>query len=100
MGTSTTSTPTGTRSSGSRAWAPPPPAPTLPIPTLVPDLDHPTNMQFLGPNDFLILEKASGKVKHVVNGQVTGALQFVAPGGMALPNLPVNNASERGLLGI
>ena len=46
-----------------------------------------------------ILEKASGKVQHVVNG--TGDPDsFVTPGGATLPNLPVNNASERGLLGI
>src|SRR5574342_871378 len=32
-------------------------------------LDFPTTMAFLGPNDFLILEK-SGTVKRVTNGQV------------------------------
>ena len=47
-------------------------------------------MAFLGDNDFLVLEKATGNVKHVVNGVVVG---------VAL-DLAVNNASERGLLGI
>ena len=47
-------------------------------------------MAFLGANDFLVLEKASGKVQRVVNGALQGAVL----------DLPVNSASERGLLGI
>ena len=52
---------------------PRPPAPTmldpnLTVTTVVTGLDQPTNMTFLGPNDFFVLEKASGKVQHVVNG--------------------------------
>src|SRR5262249_40355139 len=43
-----------------------------------------------GPNDFLVLEKASGQVKRVVNGVVTATVL----------DLPVNSNSERGLLGI
>jgi uncharacterized protein (TIGR03118 family) len=62
----------------------------LTVSTVVSGLDQPTSMVFLGPGDFLVLEKASGKVKHVVNGQVVGT---------AL-DLAVNSASERGLLGI
>jgi uncharacterized protein (TIGR03118 family) len=62
----------------------------LNVTTLLTGLAQPTSMVFLGPGDFLILEKASGKVKHVVNGAVTAT---------AL-DLPVNSASERGLLGI
>jgi len=46
-------------------------------------------MAFLGANDFFVLEKASGNVQHVVNGAVHTVL-----------TLPVNSASERGLLGI
>jgi len=53
-------------------------------------LTQPTSMAFLGPNDFLILEKASGQVKRVTNGAV-----------VATPlDLAVNSNSERGLLGI
>src|SRR6266568_1400374 len=44
---------------------------------------------FLGPNDFFVHEKATGKVQHVVNGVVHTVL-----------TLPVNSFSERGLLGI
>ena len=64
--------------------------PSLNVGTVISGLDQPTSMAFLGANDFLILEKASGKVKHVVNGAVAGT---------AL-DLAVNSASERGLLGI
>src|SRR5207247_4219200 len=64
--------------------------PNLQVTTVVSGLDQPTSMAFLGPGDFLILEKATGKVKHVVNGAVVGT---------AL-DLAVNSASERGLLGI
>jgi len=64
--------------------------PGLHITTAISGLDQPTSMAFLGPKDFLVLEKASGKVKHVVNGSVMGTVL----------TLPVNSASERGLLGI
>ena len=64
--------------------------PNLTVSTVVSGLNQPTSMAFLGPGDFLILEKASGKVQHVVNGAVAGT---------AL-DLAVNSASERGLLGI
>src|SRR5206468_4271141 len=45
---------------------------------------------FLGDGDFFVLEKASGKVQHVVGGAVQSTPL----------TLPVNSASERGLLGI
>jgi uncharacterized protein (TIGR03118 family) len=72
--------------------APEPPEmtdPNLQVTTVVSGLNQPTSMAFLGANDFLLLEKASGKVQHVVNGAVSTVL-----------TLPVNSASERGLLGI
>jgi uncharacterized repeat protein (TIGR01451 family) len=62
----------------------------LSVRTVVSGLDSPTSMAFLGPNDFLVLEKNTGKVQRVVNGSVQST---------AL-DLAVNNASERGLLGI
>ena len=74
--------------------------PTLHVTTVVSGLNQPTSMSFLGPNNFLVLEKASGKVQHVVGGALAASLQFVTPGGSTMQNLPVNNASERGLLGI
>jgi glucose/arabinose dehydrogenase len=62
----------------------------LSVRTVVAGLDQPTSMAFLGNDSFLVLEKATGIVKHVVNGTVAGT---------AL-DLAVNNGSERGLLGI
>jgi aldose sugar dehydrogenase len=64
--------------------------PNLAVRTVVGDLDQPTSMAFLGPNDFLVAEKATGRVKRVVNGAVHSVLV----------DLAVNFASERGLLGL
>jgi uncharacterized repeat protein (TIGR01451 family) len=64
--------------------------PNLTISTVVSGLVQPTSLAFLAANDFLVLEKASGKVQRVVNGVLQGAVL----------DLPVNSASERGLLGI
>jgi aldose sugar dehydrogenase len=64
--------------------------PDLAVRTVVGGLTTPSTMAFLGPKDFLVLEKNTGRVKRVVNGVVTG-----------IPlDLSVNSASERGLLGI
>ena len=62
----------------------------LTVSTVVAGLDQPTSMAFIGTNDFFVLEKATGKVQRIVNG----ALQSTPI------DLAVNNASERGLLGI
>jgi uncharacterized repeat protein (TIGR01451 family) len=62
----------------------------LSVKTIINGLDQPTSMTFIGANEFLILEKATGKVQHVFNGRL------LAPA----VDLAVNNASERGLLGI
>jgi glucose/arabinose dehydrogenase len=62
----------------------------LRVRTVIEGLDQPTSMAFLGPDDFFVLEKATGKVQHVVNETIVGT---------AL-DLAVNNGSERGLLGI
>ena len=64
--------------------------PNLTVATAVSGLSQPISIAFLAANDFLVLEKASGKVQRVVNGAIQGA---------AL-DLAVNSASERGLLGI
>src|SRR5687768_3812193 len=50
----------------------------------------PISIAFIGRNDFLLLEKNTGRVKRVVNGVVQSTVL----------DLAVNNASERGLLGI
>jgi glucose/arabinose dehydrogenase len=64
--------------------------PNLAVRTVVAGLDQPTAMAFLGDDDFLILEKATGKVKRVTDGAVVATVL----------DLDVNSFSERGLLGI
>ncbi|HVI73114.1 MAG TPA: choice-of-anchor V domain-containing protein, partial [Pyrinomonadaceae bacterium] len=62
----------------------------LTVNTIVAGLDQPTSLAFIGPNDFLVLERATGKVQRIVNGSLQSTPL----------DLAVNNASERGLLGI
>ncbi|HST52493.1 MAG TPA: PQQ-dependent sugar dehydrogenase [Pyrinomonadaceae bacterium] len=62
----------------------------LGVRTVVSGFNQPTSMAFIGADDFLILEKTTGRVLRVTNGVVQGAVL----------DLAVNNASERGLLGI
>jgi aldose sugar dehydrogenase len=64
--------------------------PNLAVRTAAQGLDSPTSLAFIGPNDMLVLEKTSGRVQRVVGGTVAGTAV----------DLAVNNASERGLLGI
>lgn len=64
--------------------------PSLEVVPTVTGLAQPTTFAFLGVDDFLVCEKASGRVQHVRNGATVGT---------AL-DLAVNSASERGLLGI
>ena len=62
----------------------------LGVRTIISGLNQPTSMAFIAANDFFVLEKASGRIVRVTNGVVQGAVL----------DLPVNSASERGLLGI
>jgi glucose/arabinose dehydrogenase len=62
----------------------------LALSPVVTGLTTPTTLAFLGPDDFFVLEKMTGQVKRVTAGVVTGTVL----------DLAVNNASERGLLGI
>src|SRR5512132_354236 len=64
--------------------------PNLAVKTVVAGLSQPTTMAFIGLNDIFVLEKPTGKVQRVRNGAVDGTVL----------DLPVNSASERGLLGI
>ena len=64
--------------------------PKLEVRTLVGGLSQPMGIAFLGANDLLVLEKATGQVKRVVNGAVQSTVL----------DLAVNFGSERGLLGI
>jgi glucose/arabinose dehydrogenase len=54
-------------------------------------LSQPIGIVFLGQNDFLVLEKASGQVKRVINGVIQPT---------AVLDLAVNSNSERGLLSL
>src|SRR5205085_4160922 len=62
----------------------------LAVRAVITNLHQPTSMAFIGPNDILVLEKASGKVQRIIDGVLTATVL----------DLPVNSASERGLLGI
>ena len=64
--------------------------PDLGVRTVATGLTTPTTLAFIGPNDFLVLEKNTGQVKRVTNGAVTATVL----------DLDVNTASERGVLGI
>jgi aldose sugar dehydrogenase len=64
--------------------------PRLDVRTVVDGLVTPSSIAFLGPNDLLVLEKNTGQVKRVVDGEVRGTVL----------DLSVNFGSERGLLGI
>jgi glucose/arabinose dehydrogenase len=65
--------------------------PNLRIEEVVSGLEAPTTMSFLGPDDFLVLEKDKGTVLRVVNGNI-----------LDKPLLDVNvaNSVERGMCGI
>lgn len=66
--------------------------PSLMVQTVVSSgLNQPIGIVFLGPNDFLVPEKASGQIKRVING-------VVQP--VPVLDLAVNSASERGLLSV
>jgi glucose/arabinose dehydrogenase len=72
---------------------PPSPNPTVTDPNLavspvVAGLTEPIGMAFLGRQDFLVLEKSTGRMKRVLEGVVQGAVL----------DLAVNFTSERGLL--
>jgi aldose sugar dehydrogenase len=62
----------------------------LAVRTVVSGLELPTTMAFIGADDMFVLEKSTGKVQRVVGGAVQSTVM----------DLAVNNASERGLLGI
>jgi aldose sugar dehydrogenase len=64
--------------------------PLLDVRAAVDGLVTPSSIAFLGPDDLLVAEKNTGKVKRVVDGEVQGTVL----------DLSVNFASERGLLGI
>src|SRR5262245_64991586 len=64
--------------------------PTLNVRAVVTGLVTPISMAFIGTNDILVLEKNTGRVQRVTDGQVRGTVL----------DLAVNFGAERGLLGI
>jgi aldose sugar dehydrogenase len=62
----------------------------LGVRTVAMGLSQPTGLAFIGANDMLVNEKATGRVMRIRNGVVEGPVL----------DLAVNSASERGLLGI
>jgi glucose/arabinose dehydrogenase len=65
--------------------------PNLDVRPVVSGLITPTTMAFLGDGDFLVLEKNTGIVQRVTDGVIQSPPPL---------DLPVNAASERGLLGM
>jgi glucose/arabinose dehydrogenase len=64
--------------------------PDLSVTTVVSGLSQSIAMAFIGPDDILVTEKATGQVQRITGGISTGPVL----------DLAVNSASERGLLGI
>ena len=64
--------------------------PTLGVETAIAGLTEPTGMAFIGPDDAFVIEKSTGLVQHIADGQLAEP---------AL-DLAVNFFDERGLLGI
>ena len=64
--------------------------PNLGVRPVVSGLTTPTSIAFLDEDEMFVLEKDTGKVQHVVDGVIESTVL----------DLAVNNASERGLLGI
>jgi glucose/arabinose dehydrogenase len=64
--------------------------PGLTVTTVAGGLNQPIAFAFIGPDDILVTEKATGQVKRIINGVLAGVVL----------DLAVNSNSERGLLGI
>jgi aldose sugar dehydrogenase len=65
--------------------------PNLQVETLVSGLSAPTIMAFIGPDDILVLQKNSGRIRRIRGGVLRSG---------AVLDLPVDGRSERGLLGM
>ena len=65
--------------------------PALQLREVVSGLSQPTAMAFIGKGDILVLQKADGRVRRVING-------VLQPGQVL--DVAVDSSSERGLLGI
>lgn len=57
---------------------------------VVDGLSRPTGLTFLGPDDFLVIEEDTGKVKRVIDGEIS----------QPILDLNVSTDDSRGLIGI
>ena len=65
--------------------------PGLVVQTVATGLIQPTSMAFIGPDDFLVLQKPDGRVRRVLNGVLQAA---------PVLDIAVDAGNERGLLGV
>ena len=65
-------------------------APDFKLEKIVDGLSRPTGISFLGPEDFLIIEEDTGKVKRVIDGEIS----------QTISDLDVSTDDSRGLIGI
>lgn len=63
---------------------------TFKLDKIVDGLSRPTGMSFLGPNDFLVTEEDTGKVKRVIDGRIS----------QTVLDVDVSTNDSRGLIGI
>ena len=75
--------------------------PDLAVRTAVSGLSQPVSMAFLGGGDMLVIEKASGQVKRVVDGEVRGvaldlAVNFAPSAGCSASPCPRTSARTPG----
>jgi len=63
---------------------------TFKLDKIVDGFSRPTGMSFLGPNDFLVTEEDTGKVKRVIDGRIS----------QTVLDLDVSTNDSRGLIGI
>jgi len=65
-------------------------SPEFHLDRIVDGLSRPTGLTFLGPDDFLVIEEDTGKVKRVIDGEVS----------QTILDLDVSTDDSRGLIGI
>jgi glucose/arabinose dehydrogenase len=64
--------------------------PDFELEKIVDGLSRPTGISFLGPNEFLVIEEDTGKVKRVINGKIS----------QTILDVDVSTDDSRGLIGI
>lgn len=64
--------------------------PEFKLEKIVDGLSRPTGISFLGPNDFLVIEEDTGKVKRVIDGKIS----------QTILDVDVSTEDSRGLIGI